>query len=253
MRKLLLSIVLISVTAFAACGGSDPGIPQLPPRVEGGGGGGGPKIPLSATLKGKIAFEGAAPVLKGTKPTADPGCGSAEVPNESVVVSEGGLENVILYVSSDLAGKSFDKRTEEVVLDQKGCHYIPHALTLQVDQPLKIQNSDDTAHNVHAWSEAGQGFNEPQSHKGDMKTVKFAKAEMRFPIRCDVHNWMNSFVGVFSHPLHTVSKKGGAFEFKMPAGEYEITALHETLGEQKKMVTIADGATVELAFNFKGK
>jgi hypothetical protein len=66
---------------------------------------------------------------------------------------------------------------------------------------------------------------------------------------------MNSFVGVFKHPLHTVSGKGGAFELKLPAGTYEITAVHEnekTNPPQKKMVEVADGATVDLNFSFKG-
>jgi plastocyanin len=255
MRKFLLLTVLISLAALAACGGNDNGIPPLPtpPEGGGGGGGGGAKVPLTATLKGKISFEGTAPKQKPIPTTADPGCKNPGLVDEAVVVSDGGLENVILYVSSDLAGKSFEQRKEEVVLDQMGCHYVPHAISLQTNQPLKIQNSDDTAHNVHAWSEANPSFNEAQSHKGDMKTVTFKQPEMRFPIRCDVHNWMNAFVGVFSHPLHTVSKKGGAFELKMPAGEYEITAVHENLGEQKKMVTIPDGGTAELAFSFKGK
>jgi len=253
MRKLLLSTALISLTALAACGGNDNGIPPLPTAPGGGTGGGGGKTPLTTTVKGKIAFEGAAPMPKKIQTTADPGCKNPGLLDESVVVSDGGLENVIIYVSGgDLAGKSFEQKKEEAVLDQMGCHYVPHAVSLQTKQPLKIQNSDDTAHNVHAWSETNTAFNEAQSHKGDMKTVTFAKAEMHFPIRCDVHNWMNAFVAVFDHPLHTVSIKGGAFEMKLPKGTYEITALHEKFGEQKKMVDVPESGNVDLNFTFKG-
>ena len=168
------------------------------------------------------------------------------------MVSGGGLENVILYVSSDLAGKKFAAKRDKLTLNQEGCHYVPHALALQTGQELEIKNSDDTAHNVHAWSEVNSSFNEAQAHKGDSKTVKFDKEEIHFPIRCDVHNWMSAFVGVFNNPLHTVSAKGGAFELKMPAGTYEITAVHEKWGEQKKMVEVTDGGTVDLNFTFKG-
>ena len=38
----------------------------------------------------------------------------------------------------------------------------------------------------------------------------------------------------------------------MPAGSYEITALHEKWGAQKKMVEVTDGGTVDLNFTFKG-
>jgi hypothetical protein len=58
---------------------------------------------------------------------------------------------------------------------------------------------------------------------------------------------------VFAHPLHTVSKQGGAYEMKLPAGTYEITAEHEKLGKQTMMVTVADNGSAELNFTFKGK
>src|SRR6185295_15075338 len=129
-------------------------------------------------------------------------------------------------------GKSFPARKESVTLDQNGCPYVPHALAIHTNQELLIKNSDNTAHNIHTMSEINPSFNEAQAHKGDEKKVTFAKAEMHFPVKCDVHNWMNAFVGVFDNPLHTVSTKGGSFELKMPEGSYEITAIHEKWGTQ---------------------
>jgi plastocyanin len=253
MRKTMLSLALLSLLAFTACGGGDTGIPTLPPKPEGGVVGGS-STPLTSKVKGKIAWEGPAPTPKPIQTTADPGCKNSSLVSEEYVVSDGGLENVIIYVSSDLSGKSFPPKRETVELDQMGCHYIPHALTLQTGQKLIIKNSDETAHNVHAWPNINMSFNESQARKGEMKEVTFDKEEIKFPIRCDVHNWMNAYVGVFKHPLHTVSKKGGAFELDMPAGTYEITAIHENdkIPPQKKMVEIADGATVDLNFSFKG-
>lgn len=253
MRKTMLSLVLLSLLAFTACGGGDSGIPPLPPNPGGGGTGTGGEA-LNSTVKGKISWEGPAPTPKKISTVADPGCKNPDLVSEEFVVSDGGLENVILYVSSDLSGRKFPRKTETVELDQMGCHYIPHALTLQTGQKLVIKNSDDTAHNVHAWPEINMSFNESQARKGEMKEVTFDKEEIKFPIRCDVHNWMNSYVGVFNHPLHTVSKKGGAFELKLPMGMYEITAIHENdkIPPQKQMVEVADGATVDLNFTFKG-
>jgi hypothetical protein len=96
-------------------------------------------------------------------------------------------------------------------------------------------------------------FNESQSSKGVETTKKFDKEEIIFPVRCDVHNWMNAYIGVFNHPLHSVSGKGGAFELKLPAGTYEVTAIHETLGQQKGMVTVAENGSADLNLTFKPK
>ena len=244
MRTTLLSLCLLSLLVYAACGGNKDPFGDIPSA-------GGPVVPLTASVKGKITFEGTAPTPKKQSTTSDPGCKNPDLVVEDVVVSDGGLENVILYVSGGLEGKSFPANKEPVTLNQQGCHYVPHALTLQTNQPLRILNGDDTAHNVHAWSDINPSFNESQSSKG-VETIKtFKKEEVHFPVKCDVHNWMLAFVGVFSHPLHTVSKKGGAYEMKLLAGTYEITAEHEKFGKKTAMVTVADGASADLNFTFK--
>ena len=249
MRKTLLAISLLSLLSFAGCGGGDD--PFKDAGGDNGGAAAGPAVPLTATVKCKIAFEGTAPVPKKISTSSDPGCKNPDLVSEEYVVSDGGLENVILYVSGGLEGKKFPTSKEVVTLSQMGCHYVPHALTLQTGQPLKIVNNDDTAHNIHAWAEVNTPFNESQASKGVETTKMFDKPEMLLPVRCDVHNWMNAFIGVFDHPLHTVSTKGGAYEMKLPAGTYEITAEHEKLGSQKQMVTVTDGGMAELNFTFK--
>ena len=244
MRTTLLSLGLISLLAYAACGGNKD-------EDIFGDGGGAAAVPLTSTVKGKIAFEGTAPTPRKQPTTSDPGCKNPDLVIEDIVVSDGGLENVILFVSAGHEGKSFAPNKEQFTLNQEGCQYVPHAFTLQTGQPLRILNSDDTAHNVHAWPDINASFNESQPSKG-VETIKtFTKEEMHFPIKCDVHNWMQAFVGVFSHPLHTVSKAGGAYEIKLPAGTYEITAIHEKLGTQKQMVTVAENGSADLNFTFK--
>jgi len=250
MHKLVVVLGLASLLAVSSCGGGGDDFGE---KGKGAGGGASNAPPLTATLKGKITFDGMPPMPKKIVTSSDPGCKNSDLTTEDYVVSDGGLENVIIFVSGGLEGKKFPTKTDEVLLTQKGCHYVPHALVLQTGQPLKIRNDDDTAHNIHAWAEVNTGFNEPQASKG-VETVKhFDKEEILLPIRCDVHNWMNAFIGVFSHPLATVSGKGGAYEMKLPAGTYEVTAEHEKLGSQKMMVTVADNGSAELNFTFKPK
>jgi plastocyanin len=251
MRKIMFALSLLSLLALGACAKEDP----FDKLIENAGKGGtDASIPLTATVKGKITFDGAPPAPKKISTASDPGCKNPNLVSEEIVVSDGGLENVILYVSGgDIAGKKFPTATETVTLSQEGCHYVPHALTLQVGQKLRIVNNDETAHNIHAWAMVNAGFNESQSSKGVENTHTFDKEEVLLPVRCDVHAWMNAFIGVFSHPLSTVSKKGGAYELKLPAGTYTITAEHETLGKQEMMVTVAENGSADLNFTFKGK
>lgn len=247
MRKGLLLLSLLSLLISAACGGSGDDI------FKEGSSNAGPTVPRTATLTGKIIFDGMPPMPKKISTSSDPGCMNPNLTTEEYVVSDGGLQNVIISVSKGAENMNLERLTNEVLLDQQGCHYIPHALTLQVNQPLKIRNDDNTAHNIHAWAEVNTPFNESQPSKGVETIKRFDKPEMLLPVRCDVHNWMNAFVGVFSHPLHTVSGPGGAYELKLPAGTFEITAQHESLGIQTQMVTVTDGGTAELNFTFKPK
>jgi hypothetical protein len=111
------------------------------------------------TVMGKISFEGPVPENPKIQMKADPKC--PQDPNarqEDFVVTDGGLDNVIVYISSPVTGK-FPTPTEPKVIDQHGCHYVPHAFTVQTNQPIKILNSDDTAHNINAQAQKNTPFN----------------------------------------------------------------------------------------------
>jgi hypothetical protein len=200
----------------------------------------------TATISGKISFEGTPPPNDKVQMASDPYCQmhAADYPTvETTKVSDGGLENVIVYVSNGLpSGVSYATPTTPIQLDQLNCHYIPHVLTMTTQQRLTIKNSDMTLHNVHAWSERNPQFNVGQPVKGMVNETTFAYPEMPLVIRDDVHRWKSAFVGVFDHPFHTVSKSGGLFEItaKLPPGIYEITAWHEKYGQKTMMVGVVD-------------
>jgi hypothetical protein len=86
-----------------------------------------------------------------------------------------------------------------------------------------------------------------------MKTEHtFTKPEVMVPFKCDVHGWMNAYVGVLDHPYFAVSDASGKFEIpKLPAGTYTIEAWHEKLGAQTQSVTLADSDSKEVTFTFK--
>ena len=71
------------------------------------------------------------------------------------------------------------------------------------------------------------------------------------PVKCNVHAWMKSYIGVLDHPYFAVTGADGSYEFKgLPPGEYTIAAWHEQLGELTQKITVGHAATVESPFKF---
>jgi hypothetical protein len=75
--------------------------------------------------------------------------------------------------------------------------------------------------------------------------------EVMLHLKCDVHRWMNAYIGIVNHPYFAVSNARGAFEItKVPAGTYKIEAWQERLGTLSKTVTIKAGAVSTVDFSF---
>jgi hypothetical protein len=145
--------------------------------------------------------------------------------------------------------------TSQAVLDQKGCMYAPKVLGVMTNQPLLIKNSDPFLHNVHSMAKLNKPpFNEAMSTAGSSKEVKFTKEEVLVKIKCDVHGWMATYVGVSSHPFFAVTDANGNFEIKnVPPGEYTVEAVHPKLKSKTQTITIkADGDTVTSDFEYGG-
>ncbi|MEO8362010.1 MAG: carboxypeptidase regulatory-like domain-containing protein [Vicinamibacteria bacterium] len=219
---------------------------------------GAPTVQAQATGKitGKISFKGVAPLPIKIRMSADPRCMQANpngVERKQVDGVNGGLANVVVSIKTPVKGTAAPKTTP-VLLDQSGCMYTPAAIALQVGQPLRIRNSDDTLHNVHPRPLVNAGFNVGQPRKGMETEKKFDKAETIFPVSCDVHPWMRSYIAVFDHPFFTISKEDGTFEIpNVPPGEYEIEATHPTLKTMTGKVVVKAGAAgvVDLTFILK--
>src|SRR5436190_16581358 len=163
-RSLVLCAFLLMVALVASCGGGG-GETNLPPSV-GSAPGGAPAFDMSkanATVTGKISFEGAPPPNDKIQMSADPYCAQHAADNptvETVKVSDGGLENVIVFVSSGLPkDMAFPIPTTPIEIDQQNCHYVPHVFSMMTNQPLKVQNSDMTLHNIHVFAEKNPQFN----------------------------------------------------------------------------------------------
>jgi plastocyanin len=185
---------------------------------------------------------------------ADPVCASLHqqpVDTNEIALKDGKLGNVFVYVKSGLEGKSFPAPAEKKELDQVGCQYTPRVMGLQVGQPLSIKNTDATLHNVHALPTANTEFNQAQPQGLPPFDKTFDKPEVAVHVKCDVHPWMTSWVGVVDNPYYAVSGDDGAFSIKdLPPGKYTLEAWHEKLGTKTQEVTIAPHQTVDVTFAF---
>jgi plastocyanin len=251
MVRVVASAALGASLLAAACGG---GSTEAPPPTTTAAPVTNPVDPATAaTVTGGIMLEGTPPPNPSINMGSDPYCmklGAASTP--TFVVSSGGLQNVFVYVKDGLGNLRFPVPSSPVVLDQKGCAYTPRVFGIQVGQSLDIVNSDETLHNVHAIPMANREFNRGQALQGMKYTTVFTAPEVMLPFKCDVHRWMNAWVGVLEHPFYAVSGAGGAFEIKgLPPGTYTIEAWHEKLGTQTQTVTVGATESKAISFTFK--
>jgi hypothetical protein len=211
----------------------------------------------AGAVSGKITFAGTAPKPRPVVMKSDPLCaktGEGVTSEVLLVGAGGGLQNVFVYVKDGLGNRKFPAPTTPVSLDQKGCRYVPHVFGIQVGQPWRVTNSDETLHNVHTLPKANKEENFSQPKKTPAVTKTFAKVEIGVPVRCDVHGWMNGYAGVVDHPFFAVSGADGTFVIKgLPAGSYTLEAWHERLGTQTQKITVDAKGTGTAAFAFKPK
>ena len=256
--KRLVPAAACAATMFLfSCGGGG----QAPAPATSGSGTATSSAPAAidpataASISGKVTFEGTPPSPQPIKLTSDPFCASANpgLTTEAGLVGPGGVvQNVFVYVKDGLGSFSYDPPTDMPKIDQRECRYHPHVFGMRVGQPLEIMNSDPTLHNIHAIPKTNSEFNNGQPIQGMKMTHTFDKPEVMVPFKCDVHGWMNAYVGVLDHPYFAVTDATGSFDIKnLPPGTYTIEAWHEKLGTMQQKVTIGAKETKDAPFTFK--
>jgi Carboxypeptidase regulatory-like domain len=211
--------------------------------------------PSGGTISGKVTYEGTPAKMKPIDMSKEPSCAkmyTTPPTSETVVTGAGNtLADVVVYVS---AGAPDDAApSAAAVFTQKGCRYIPHILPFVVNQELKIQNEDQTSHNIHPLPKVNREWNKSQPPGSPAITEKYDKAEF-IPVKCNIHPWMHGNFAVLKNSHYAVSNETGAFSLaNLPPGKYTITAWQESYGEQSQEVTISGSETKTITFVFKAK
>jgi plastocyanin len=190
--------------------------------------------------------------------SADPACALATTPNltEQLLAEHGHLANVYIYIKSGAPLTKAPASTPAVVLDQKGCRYIPHVIAVQQGGSVEFRNSDPTMHNIHTTpAQVGNdSVDLSETPMGAPQTERFTTPETMIPVRCNNHPWMQAYINVAPNRYFAVTGADGSFSIPdLPPGAYTLAAVHEKLGEQDLQITIAPKATVKAAFTFSSK
>ncbi len=198
----------------------------------------------AADIAGTVTLKGTPPPEKLIDFAANPVCGqlhSEPVKTQFYVVGEhDGLKDVVVMLTG-VSGKSTGASAPPLILDQKGCEYMPYISAVQTGQKILVRNSDSQLHNVHPTPEANgneeQNFAQPPGTPDLEFTFRAPENFIRF--KCDVHPWMFAYVTVVDHPYFAVTDKDGKFKIAdVPSGTYTVQAMHRKAGNASEKITV---------------
>jgi plastocyanin len=212
--------------------------------------------PLSASvIEGRVRFTGKAPARKRISMDAEAECAALHrgpVYDEPVVTGEdNGLANALVYIKTGLDGKKFPAAQTVAVIDQKGCQFQPRVLAVQTGQTIAVKNSDPVSHNIHPMPKNNRDWNQQQPPGAEDLKRRFGFAEIMIPVKCNIHQWMRSYVGVLEHPYFQVTGRDGVFRLgNIQPGRYTLAVWHETLGDRSLEIELPASRTVQAEFQF---
>ena len=210
----------------------------------------------AGSVSGTVRLQGNPPSRRQINMSGVPNCNkqhsSPALTEEVVPGNDGTLQNVIVYLKGDLSSYAFKVPESSAKLDQNGCIYKPHVISLMVGQPLEVTNSDQATHNIHSLAKANRPRNDSQSPGTAPIIQSFSHQEIAIQVKCNVHPWMKAYVAVFSNPYFQVTGEDGSFEIKnVPPGEYKLLAWHEMYGTSEKAITVAPNESKAITITFK--
>ena len=143
-----------------------------------------------------------------------------------------GLGEVVVWIKK-IPTEVYSRETiTPVIIEQKGCRYVPHISAVLAKEKVKIKNYDATLHNVRGTRLISNRkerviFNLAQPMQGAVNEVSFSEAGI-YSLECDVHPWMQAWVVALENPFFRVTGDSGDFRLpSIPAGEYEVMAWHQ--------------------------
>jgi plastocyanin len=134
----------------------------------------------------------------------------------------------------------------DAVIAMTGREFVPHVRVILAGGTVAFPNQDPFSHNVFSNAEAGP-FDLGLYRRGASRSATFPRAGI-YPIYCNIHSRMVSFVVAVPTPLVAVVAADGRFTIPdVPAGTYLLHAWHERAGTRvsREVVVPASGVSGE--------
>lgn len=152
-------------------------------------------------------------------------------------------ENIVVYIDT-IAGQSFPKPTQHMVMDQVHLAFVPHVLPVLQGTTVDFKNDDAVGHNVF-WPAINKNrklaFNLGTWPQGGIKSFTFNDLG-DVPLLCNVHPEMSGYVFVVPTPYFAVTDKEGNFTIhSVPAGQYTLKTWSEAAKPSSQPVTVGSG------------
>ncbi len=212
------------------------------------------EVPVTngGTITGTVKLKGKAAAAGPKKVSKDEATCGHQVPDESLVLKNDLIQNVVVSIEGITSGKKVDKKTGSSLNNEK-CRFVPHVQTIQVGAQLVIENSDPILHNTHGTYESGRTAFNLALPREDLQIKKRIKKPGVITMKCDAgHTWMSAYVLAFEHPYHAVSGEDGSFSISdVPPGSYALSIWHEMLPAKTVEVTVEAGKTVNVAIELE--
>ena len=132
----------------------------------------------------------------------------------------------------------------QTTIAMTGREFVPHVRTILAGGSVAFPNQDPFSHNVFSNAEAGP-FDLGLYRRGASRVANFPRAGI-YPVYCNIHSRMVSFVIAVPSPLVAMVGADGRFTFAdVPPGNYLLHAWHERAGARvtREVVVPASGLT----------
>ena len=147
------------------------------------------------------------------------------------------VRHVVVYLK-DAPPRTLPPVRVEIV--QRNETFVPRVVAVPVGSVVAFPNADPIYHNVFSLSRA-RPFNLGRYPRGRSREERFDKPGI-VRVFCDIHSHMSATVIVFNHPWYAIPDAEGRFEIPdVPAGDRELTAWHERLGDTTQRIRVEGG------------
>ena len=202
-------------------------------------------VARGGTISGRVTFLGRPPTPRATQVTKDPSvCGKTHADDAFQVSAAGGVQDVVVHLLEVRAGKKW--ATDFLpVLDQKGCHYLPHVQVVRERATLQIKSSDPVLHNVRSFLNGSSLINLAVPPRPGLVLHYKLDKPGGMQLKCDVHSFMRGGIFVAANPYYALTRADGSYEIQdVPPGSYTIATWHEQGGPVNDTIVVNPEAAV---------